>query len=248
MEHSKDRTIVVAEDKQGKQTFYEVSRSLADTLPANPTIDCVARYRPSMERPTYYEECYIGDMDKIVPAMQETGISPELDEFDIKSYRAKDVETTLLDRGVSGKDARLLSNSYNVNIEALSEAVTAQTPEETITMVKDVLAHPDRAAMYGTRAILINDYGVPKEDVNRAADTKEHAAILHAELKLDDSWQRLSQRRRERISPKVQAHVQETIHEHAKAHTYEEKAKAVAPKRPKIRLHSHQSSSKGLER
>lgn len=259
MEQTKDMTIIVAEDRQDNLHYYKVPRSLADTLPANPTIDCVAEYRPNTARPIYYNECYFSKLDEIEPAMKEAGIAPATNEFETKYYHEVDLENALLDRGVDGKDARLLSDSYKVNTAALLEAVTVQTPEETASMAQDVMNHPDHAAMYGTRAILINDYGISKEDANRAADTKEHASILHAENGLTDPLDfplnEVGQMRRDyrrkfittRTKSRVHEAVQDAIKANEKSNTYEEKAKAVAPKRVKVRLHSHQSS-KGLER
>ena len=253
-------TMFAAIDHQDNLHYYKVPRSLAETIPAIQTLDCIAEYRPDTERPEYHNECYFGTLREIEPAMKEAGIAPETNDCEIKYYYEVDLEKELLDRGVTGKDARFLSDSFKVNSSALLEAVTVQTPEETVAMARDVIAHPDRADMYGTQAILITDYGVPKEEAIRAADTKEHAAILHAKNNLsnplDFPLNEVGQMRREyrrkfittRTKSRVHEAVQDAIKANEKSNTYEEKAKAVAPKRVKLRLHSHQSNSKEFER
>lgn len=75
--------------------------------------------------------------------MKAAGISLETDEFEVKLDYEKDLENELLDRGVSGKDARFLSNSNNVDAKALLEAIAALTPEETVVMTKDIMTSPD---------------------------------------------------------------------------------------------------------
>lgn len=153
---SDDVTIFIAiNDKKKTLHYYEVSRSLAETLPSINTTDYVARYRRNAERPEYYNKCYFNTLCQVEPAMKAAGISPETDEFEVKLDYEKDLENELLNRGVTGKDARFLSNSNNVDAKALLETISALTPEETVIIVKDIMAHPDpRSAVNGIQTRL----------------------------------------------------------------------------------------------
>lgn len=151
-----DVTIFIAiDDKKKTLHYYEVSRSLAETIPSINTTDYVARYRPNAERPEYYNKCYVNTLCQVEPVMKAASISPETDEFEVKLDYEKDLENELLNRGVAGKDARLLSNSNNVDAKALLEAIAALTAEETVVMTKDIMASPDlRAAVNGIQTRL----------------------------------------------------------------------------------------------
>ena len=153
---SDDVTIFIAiNDKKKTLHYYEVSRSLAETLPSINTTDYVARYRRNAERPEYYNKCYFNTLCQVEPAMKAAGISPETDEFEVKLDYEKDLENELLNRGVTGKDARFLSNSNNVDAKALLETISALTPKETVIIVKDIMAHPDpRSAVNGIQTRL----------------------------------------------------------------------------------------------
>lgn len=148
-----DVTIFIAiDDKKKTLHYYEVSRSLAEAIPSINTTDYVARYRRNAERPEYYNKCYFNTLCQVEPAMKAAGIFPETDEFEVKLDYEKDLENELLNRGVAGKDARFLSNSNNVDVKALLEAIAALTPEETVVMTKDIMASPDpRAAVIELR-------------------------------------------------------------------------------------------------